>query len=153
MFTGDESGRWLYRALFRAGFASKEVSESRDDGMVLKDCYITAACRCAPPANKPLPEELTRCRPFLLEEIRLLRDLRIIVGLGRIGFDMAFNTVRSMDLTSLTKRPAFAHGAVVPLSDRLILIGSYHPSQQNTFTGVLTEPMFDAIFSSVRRHL
>ncbi|NUN71064.1 MAG: uracil-DNA glycosylase [Bacteroidetes bacterium] len=153
MFTGDESGRWLYRALHKAGLASAPVSHSRKDGMELKDCYITAACRCAPPQNKPLPEELQACRPFLLQELTLLTEVRIVIGLGKIGFDTAFDAVRSLGWTALRSRPRFSHGAVHPLSDRITLLGTYHPSQQNTFTGTLTEPMFDAVFRTALRLL
>lgn len=153
MFTGDESGRWLYRALHKAGFASQPESTSRRDGMQLNDCYITAACRCAPPQNKPTPLELGNCRPYLLQEFTLLKQLRVIIGLGKIGFDTAFDAVRAMDRTELRSRPKFSHGAVAPLNGSLFLIGSYHPSQQNTFTGTLTEPMFDDIFRTARRFL
>jgi uracil-DNA glycosylase family 4 len=153
MFTGDESGRWLYRALHKAGFASQAESISRNDGMQLMDCYITAACRCAPPQNKPTPLELRTCRPFLLQEITLLQQLRVIVGLGKVGFDTAFDAVRALGRTEQRSRPIFSHGAVVSLNDSLILIGSYHPSQQNTFTGTLTEPMFDDIFRTALRCL
>lgn len=147
MFTGDESGNWLYRALYTAGFANKAGSESRTDGMQLKDCYITAACRCAPPQNKPLPDELKNCRPFILQELRLLTRLRIVIGLGKIGFDTAFDCMKACGWTDRTSRPPFAHGTVVPLNDRITLIGSYHPSQQNTFTGVLTRAMLNAVFT------
>lgn len=151
MFTGDESGKWLYRALNKAGFASQEESTSRTDGMILKNCYITAACRCAPPMNKPLPQEIINCRPFLLQEFQLLTRLRVIIGLGKIGFDNAYTSIKELGWTDISKRPQFSHGAVVQLNDRLTLLGSYHPSQQNTFTGVLTVPMFNSIFSTTRR--
>lgn len=153
MFTGDESGKWLYRALNKAGFASQEESTSRTDGLKLKNCYITAACRCAPPMNKPLPQELKNCRPFLLQEFQLLTRLRVIIGLGKIGFDNAYTSTKELGWTDISKRPPFSHGAVVQLNDRLTLLGSYHPSQQNTFTGVLTQRMFNSIFSTTRRIL
>jgi len=147
MFTGDRSGDWLYRALHKAGFASQPHSVSRDDGMMLENCYITASLRCAPPLNKPLPAELKHCRPFLLKELELLSRVRVIVGLGKIGCDTALDAFREAGLTTISRRMKFGHGVEVQLNDRQILIGSFHPSQQNTFTGKLTEPMFDAIFS------
>ncbi len=146
MFTGDESGNWLFRALYTAGFANHPSSTSRSDGLALKHCYITATCRCAPPQNKPLPQEIRNCRPFILEEIRLLKDLQVIIGLGKIGFDAAFDCIRELGLTGLKHRPKFSHGATVKLNSKITLVGSYHPSQQNTFTGKLTEKMLDEIF-------
>jgi uracil-DNA glycosylase family 4 len=153
MFTGDESGKWLYRALHTAGFSDREESVSGDDGLQLRDCYITAACRCAPPQNKPLPEELLNCRPFLHQELNALKKLRVVIGLGKIGFDTAFTVIRELGWTDLQKRPVFSHGVTISLNDRLTLIGSYHPSQQNTFTGVLTKPMFNAVFTRAHRLL
>jgi uracil-DNA glycosylase family 4 len=150
MFTGDESGVWLYRALHKAGFANQSSSVSKDDGLTLHDCYITAACRCAPPKNKPLPEEIKNCRPFILEELRLLKNLAVIIGLGKIGFDAAFDCCKESGLTALPRRPTFSHGASVALNSTLTLIGSYHPSQQNTYTGVLTEKQFDHIFGKTK---
>jgi uracil-DNA glycosylase family 4 len=145
MFTGDRSGDWLYRALHKAGFANQSTSVSREDGLRLRNCYITATCRCAPPLNKLLPKEIENCRPFLLQELRLLSRVRVIVGLGKIGFDAAFSSVRQLGWTSERKKPKFSHGAEFPVNDRLTLLGSFHPSQQNTFTGRLTEPMLDSI--------
>ncbi|MDP1677134.1 MAG: uracil-DNA glycosylase [Bacteroidota bacterium] len=153
MFTGDESGNWLYRALHKAGFSNKDSSLNRNDGLVLKNVYITATCRCAPPQNKPSKEEIQNCRPFILKELRLLKKLRVIIGLGKIGFDAAFDCIKQCELTELKSRPKFSHSAIVYLNTNLILIGSYHPSQQNTFTGKLTEPMFDSIFKLVKTHL
>ncbi|MFN0018988.1 MAG: uracil-DNA glycosylase [Pirellulaceae bacterium] len=150
VFTGDRSGDWLFRALHKAGFANQPTSVHRNDGLKLKDALITAACRCAPPGNKPLPEELANCRPFLLRELELLTNLRVILGLGKIGFDTAFDALRSLGKTDLKSRPKFAHGAEVQVNDSLALIGTFHPSQQNTFTGKLTEPMFDSIFARIR---
>lgn len=146
MFTGDRSGDWLYRALYKAGFASQPGSIDRRDGQTLTDCYITATCRCAPPLNKPLPKEVANCRAFLHAELSLLKNLRVVIGLGRLGFDAAFESFRETGLTTASKRPRFAHGAEFHLNDRVVLLGSFHPSQQNTFTGRLTEPMFDSIF-------
>ena len=152
MFTGDESGRWLYRALYRAGFANTGESLHRDDGLVLKDCYITASLRCAPPQNKPLPKELATCRPFLIDELGLLQKVEIVVGLGKVGFETAVRAYREAGLISLQKKPVFRHGRVHRL-DPFTFIASYHPSQQNTFTGKLIEPMFDAVFRFAKQEL
>jgi uracil-DNA glycosylase len=146
MFTGDRSGDWLYATLHNQGFADRPESISREDGMRLIDCYITASARCAPPQNKLLPSELRNCRGYLLKEIRLLNRVRVIVALGKIAFDTVFDSFRELEMTSLTRRPAFNHGAEYKLNDSQTLIASYHPSQQNTFTGKLTRPMFVAIF-------
>ena len=153
VFTGDRSGDWLFRAMHKAGFANQPESIRKDDGLKLKDAFITAAARCAPPANKPLPQELANCRPFLLREIELLKYLRIILGLGKIGFDTAFDAFLALGKTSLKSRPKFAHGAEVHVSENLVLLGTFHPSQQNTFTGKLTEPMLDAVFARARELL
>ena len=150
MFTGDNSGNWLYRALHKAGFANQAVSRDRQDGLKLRNCYITAAVRCAPPGNKPLSQELAGCRGYLLKEIELLRNVRVVVGLGRVGFEAALESYREAGRITYASRPGFAHGASVSLGD-LTFIASFHPSQQNTFTGRLTEPMFDEVFSEVRR--
>jgi uracil-DNA glycosylase len=150
VFTGDRSGDWLFRALHKAGFANQPTSIHTDDGLKLNDAFITAACRCAPPDNKPLPQELVNCRPFLLREIELLTNLRVILGLGKIGFDTAFDALRALGKTKLKFRPKFAHGAEVQLSENLTLLGTFHPSQQNTFTGKLTEPMLDAVFTRAK---
>ncbi len=152
MFTGDNSGNWLYRALFKAGFANQPLSVDRADGLVLHDCYITATLRCAPPQNKPLPVEITRCRPFLLQEIALLKRVRVVVGLGRIGFENALRGFSEAGRIRFTVRPRFAHGAVYDLNG-LTFIASFHPSQQNTFTRRLTEPMLDRVFAEAKEHL
>ena len=143
-------GEWLFRALHKAGFSNQATWQKRDDGMQLHDCWITAACHCAPPDNKPLPEEIRNCRPFLLRETALLKNVRILLGLGKIGFDAAFDVARSAGWTTLKTRPKFTHGAEARLNENMILLGTYHPSQQNTFTGKLTEPMFDAIFARIK---
>ena len=153
VFTGDRSGDWLFRALHKAGFANQPISIHQGDGLKLTDAFITAACRCAPPANKPLPQELANCRPFLLREIELLTNLRVILGLGKIGFDTAFDALRALGKTHLKSRPKFSHGAETPVSENLTLLGTFHPSQQNTFTGKLTEPMLDAVFARARELL
>jgi uracil-DNA glycosylase family 4 len=152
VFTGDRSGDWLFRALFRAGFASQPTSVSRSDGMRLRGCYITAAVRCAPPGNLPTPLERLRCQPFLLEEIELLRSVRVIVGLGRIGFESACAAYRESGRESIPRRLAFGHGLVHKFGS-LTFLASYHPSQQNTYTGRLTEEMFARVFAAARRHL
>lgn len=144
MFTGDRSGDWLYRALHRAGFANQAESSSRDDGLVLDGAYITAPVRCAPPANKPTPLERDTCRPFIDRELALLTEVRVIVALGRFGYD----TVAG--LVGLRPRPPFAHGLEVPIGGERTLLCTYHVSQQNTFTGTLTEPMLDAVFARAR---
>ena len=148
IFTGDRSGDWLFRALHKAGFANQPISVNRNDGLKLTDCYVTAAVRCAPPQNKPLPQEIGKCRPYLLRELELLKRVRVIVALGRIAFDAAIASVGLEEQAS--RRPAFAHAAEYRLRRDIILIASFHPSQQNTFTGKLTEPMFDRIFTRAR---
>lgn len=153
MFTGDRSGDWLYRALYKFGFANQAASVSRDDGLKLKDCYITASLRCAPPQNKPLPHELTNCRPYLLEELQLLKNVHVIVALGKVAFDVTVDAFRELGWTEILRRPQFAHGIELKLNDEIRLISSYHPSQQNTFTGKLTEAMFNAIFRKAKNLL
>jgi uracil-DNA glycosylase len=152
MFTGDESGNWLFRALHKAGFANQPHSTGRRDGLILTDCYITATLRCAPPRNRPLRQEIVNCRTYLLEEISLLRRVRVVVGLGRVGFDAALEAYRETGRILYRRRPPFAHGGVHELNG-MVFLSSLHPSQQNTFTGRLTEPMFDRIFRIARRTL
>jgi uracil-DNA glycosylase family 4 len=153
MFTGDRSGDWLFRALHKAGFANQPMSVHRDDGLQLTDCYITATLRCAPPQNKPAPEEIANCRPYLLREITLLKNVRVILGLGKIGFDNALSAFSEVYGLDFSPRPKFRHGVEYALNSHLILLGTFHPSQQNTFTGRLTEKMFDRIFHRVRQLL
>ena len=141
LFTGDRSGDWLFRALHRAGFANQPHSTSVDDGMRLKGAWIAAAVRCAPPANKPLPDERARCRPFLQRELSLLTGLRVIVCLGAFAHEVACTGF------GLRPRPKFGHGSEAVTPGGAVLLGSFHPSQQNTFTGRLTEPMLDAVFA------
>ena len=150
MFTGDRSGEWLYRSLHKFGFASQSTSVGRGDGIVLNDCYVTAACRCAPPGNKPLLDELAACRPFLVEELSLLTKMRVVIGLGKIGHQAAYQALTSLGLTETTSVPRFGHGAEVRLGASCTLLASFHPSQQNTFTGRLSRPMFDAVFRRAR---
>jgi len=153
MFTGDASGVWLYRALYRAGFASQPDQRDKNDGLVLHDALITAALRCAPPANKPTPGQLRNCFPYLVSEMELLPDLRVVVGLGAIGTRAAQEAMRAAGY-DFAARPTFAHGAETtashPRTGSVTLLSSYHPSRQNTNTGVLTEPMLDAIFTRAR---
>jgi uracil-DNA glycosylase family 4 len=153
LFTGDRSGEWLFRALHAAGFASQPESVSREDGLTLVDCYVTAAARCAPPGNKLLPAELAACRPFLLDELQALTKLRVVVVLGKVACDATVDAFRLLERTDLVRRPVFGHGVAVRLNERQTLIASFHPSQQNTFTGKLTRPMFDAVFRKANRIL
>ena len=153
VFTGDGSGEWLYRALHRAGFASQATATHRDDGLVLRDAFITAAVRCAPPANKPTPEQRARCAPFLRDEFAALGRARVIVTLGKIADDAVHALVKEIGAHRGPRAP-FAHLAetVVDLPGRagVTVLASYHPSRQNTNTGVLTEPMLDAVFARAR---
>jgi uracil-DNA glycosylase family 4 len=150
IFTGDRSGDWLYGTLHAFGFSSQPNSGHRNDGLQLKDCYITAAVRCAPPGNKPLPAEFDRCRPYLVHELKLLKHARVVVALGKIAFDSFLKACRENGGVIPKPRPEFGHGSFVPLGDSLVLLGSYHPSQQNTFTGKLTREMFDAVFKKAK---
>lgn len=149
MFTGDRSGEWLYRALHRAGFANRGHSEDVNDGLRLIDCAITAMCHCAPPDNKPLPEEIAACQPWLTETFDQVQP-RVIVALGQFAWKSSLDQARARAWFTGKKLPAFGHGAEVELAEKRHLLGSYHPSQQNTFTGRLTEPMLDAIFTRAR---
>lgn len=151
MFTGDESGNWLHRSLHRAGFASRPESVGRDDGLELIDCFMTAALRCAPPANRPTPGERRNCRPWLEAELDLLPRVRVIVALGQVAWDHAVRIHRDRGHPVPAPRPRFGHAVEIGLGpDAPRLLGSYHPSQQNTFTGVLTQPMLDAVFERAR---
>jgi uracil-DNA glycosylase family 4 len=149
MFTGDRSGEWLYRALHRAGFANRPVSMGPGDGLELADCWITAVNHCAPPDNKPTREEMANCRPYLLSEIELVERVTVVVGLGKIAFDAAASALVESGRARFARKPVFAHGAEYALEGG-ILLGSYHPSQQNTFTKRLTEEMLDAVFARAR---
>jgi uracil-DNA glycosylase len=153
MFTGDRSGDWLYGALHTAGFANQPESVHRDDGLKLTDCYITAAVRCAPPANKPAAIEFARCRPYLIQELKLLKNIRVVIALGKIAFDSFLAAHQENGGKVPRPRPRFGHGGSVVLPDSVTLIASYHPSQQNTFTGKLTRPMFQAVFEHATRIL
>ncbi len=143
MFTGDRSGEWLYAALHRAGLASRPVSERRGDGLRLEGAYVTAVVRCAPPANRPTPAERDNCLPYLERELELLAECRTILALGSFAWDGALRAMRALGAELPRPRPRFGHEAEASVG-RWALVGSYHPSQQNTFTGRLTEPMLDA---------
>jgi uracil-DNA glycosylase family 4 len=150
MFTGDRSGDWLFEALHSAGFASQPTSERPHDGLELRDAYITAALRCAPPANKPTPTAMARCAPYLQSELRLLERARVVVALGRIGWDAYLRAHRALGKAVPRPAPSFGHGAEADLGHGIVLLGTYHPSQQNTFTGKLTRPMLRAVFERAR---
>ena len=151
VFTGDSSGDWLYEALHRFGFANQPHSVSRDDGLALRDCYINAAVRCAPPANRPLPVELKRCREaWLTTELALLRNVRVVVLLGRIALEAWLAASGWRERLSRDDRPQFGHGVECRLPDGTLVIPSYHPSRQNTNTGKLTRPMWHGVFRRAR---
>jgi uracil-DNA glycosylase family 4 len=143
MFTGDRSGDWLYAALHRAGLASRPASDGREDGLRLSGAYVTAVVRCAPPANRPTPEERDNCLPYLERELALLEQCRAILALGAFAWDGALRALRGLGAETPRPKPRFGHEAEARI-ERWAMVGCYHPSQQNTFTGRLTEPMLDA---------
>jgi uracil-DNA glycosylase family 4 len=149
LFTGDRSGDWLYAALHAHGFANQAESTSRRDGLVLRDAWITAAVRCAPPGNRPEKAEMAACQPFLVEELALLERARIVLVLGKIALDAYLAARLASGLAVPRPRPRFRHGARTALG-AVELLASYHPSQQNTFTGRLTRPAFHAVFATAR---
>jgi uracil-DNA glycosylase family 4 len=149
VFTGDRSGDWLYGALHRAGYANQPASTAKDDGMVLSDAYVACIVRCAPPDNKPSPEERDRCIGFFTRELTLLPTVRVILALGAFAWDGVLLAALQLGHVLPKPRPKFAHGAATTIGP-WHLIGSYHVSQQNTFTGRLTEPMLDAVFARAR---
>jgi uracil-DNA glycosylase family 4 len=154
MFTGDSSGRWLFRVLHKAGFASQPSWQRRDDGQKLIGSYITAVCHCAPPDNKPLPKEIENCSGYLDEELKGLKNVRVVIVLGKIAFDNYLKALRRLGVALPKPLPKFAHNTIYQLGGALpTLIASYHPSRQNTNTGKLTEPMLDAVFARARRLL
>lgn len=153
IFTGDRSGDFFYRALHQAGFANQPTATDRNDGLRLDDCYVTAAVRCAPPDNKPTPIEIDRCRPFLLEELTLLRRVKVVVALGQIAFRACRDALKAHGVPLPTPLPRFGHGQVTVFQNAVVLVASYHPSQQNTQTGRLTAVMFQQIFDVARHHL
>ena len=149
IFTGDRSGDWLFASLHRTGYANRPESVRRDDGLKLKDAYVTAVVRCAPPANRPLPSERDNCLPYLVRELPLLKRRRVIVALGGFAWDGALRALRELGVETPKPKPRFGHAAEATVGD-LTLLGCYHPSQQNTFTGRLTEEMTDGIFERAR---
>ena len=157
MFTGDSSGQWLMRALYRAGFASQPTSERRDDGLQLQNAFITATVRCAPPDNKPTRKEIANCSGYLRQELTLLRRARVVVTLGQIAFSTFLTLAHQYGVALPRPRPRFSHGAVYRLRAMppipALVIASYHPSRQNTQTGRLTEAMLDRVFRRARRLL
>ena len=150
-FTGDGSGYFMYPVLHQTGFASQTTATHRDDGLALKDAYITAAARCAPPLNKPTPEELGNCAPFLDREIAMLKDLRVVVPLGKIGFDAYLRHLKRTGAITSAAPYVFSHGAEYKMPNGIYLLASFHPSMQNTNTGRLTEKMFAEIFKRARK--
>jgi uracil-DNA glycosylase len=153
VFTGDRSGDFLFAALWRTGFANQPTSSSRDDGLALSDAWVTAAVRCAPPANRPTPGERDECLPWSVQELGLLSEVRVVVCLGAFAWDGALRLLGALAEPGervRRARPRFGHGAEL-VGERYSLIGCYHPSQQNTFTGKLTEPMIDAVLERARR--
>lgn len=144
MFTGDRSGDWLFRAMHRAGLANQPESVHAGDGLTLTDAWVTSAVKCAPPSNKPSPEERDACQPFLTEELSALAEMRVIVCLGTFGFDAALRHF------GVRPKPKFGHGVLIDVADGPVLLGCYHVSQQNTFTGRLTEDMLDDVFTRAR---
>jgi uracil-DNA glycosylase family 4 len=153
LFAGDSSGSWLYEALHRFGWANQPNSLRRDDGLILTDCRITAAARCAPPDNRPTREELASCRPYLAAELGLLRQVRVVLALGRIGWESWLRAAGWWERLAPGERPPFGHGAETTLPDGMVLVTSFHPSRQNTNTGKLTRAMWYAVFASIRERL
>jgi uracil-DNA glycosylase family 4 len=149
IFTGDRSGDWLFASLNRAGYANQPTSVSDDDGLELTDCYISAVVKCAPPANKPTPDERDRCLPYLVRERALMSNLRVVVALGSFAWDGYLRLVSAAMGRPVRPKPRFGHLAEASMGEE-VLLGSFHPSQQNTFTGKLTEPMLDAVFARAR---
>jgi uracil-DNA glycosylase family 4 len=149
VFTGDRSGDWLFAALYRAGYANQPTSNRRDDGLALRDAWIVAAVRCAPPANKPTTAERDTCLPYAVREFEMLASGRVIVCLGAFAWDAALRILGALGHERIRPRPRFGHGAEA-VSGGLTLLGCFHPSQQNTFTGRLTEDMLDTIFDRAR---
>jgi uracil-DNA glycosylase len=149
-FTGDASGKFMYPILYKVGFASQPNAEHRDDGLKLIDCYITAAVRCAPPDNKPLLSELANCAPYLDRETLILKDVKVVVALGKIGFDAYLAHLKRIGLLQRTSMYKFGHAAEYKMPDGITLLASYHPSNQNTATGKLTAKMFEDVFHRAR---
>ena len=146
VFTGDRSGDWLFGSLHRTGFANQPISVARDDGLKLRGCFVSAVVRCAPPANRPTTEERDTCLPYLVSELELLPRARVLVALGAFAWDGALRALAALGHPAPTPKPKFGHGDEAGIGP-YTLLGSYHVSQQNTFTGKLTEPMLDAVFT------
>ncbi len=153
VFTGDRSGDWLYRALYETGFANQPTSVDRDDGLVLRDAFVTPMVRCAPPGNKPTPQEIATCQPHLRQEIVLLERLRVVVALGQMAMNGFLRAWAASGKALPSPRPRFGHDRAYELRDGLTLLTSYHPSQQNTFTGKLTRAMLRSVFQRAARLL
>ncbi len=149
VFTGDRSGDWLFGAMHRVGLANQPQSINAADGLELTGAYVSAAVRCAPPANKPTTDERDRCLPYMVRELALLDQVRVIVALGAFAYEAAWRVLAASEIELPRPRPKFGHGLEVP-TERATLLGCFHPSQQNTFTGKLTEPMFDAVMTRAR---
>jgi len=149
-FTGDASGKFMYPILYKVGFASQPNGERRNDGLKLIDCYITAAVRCAPPNNKPLPSELANCAPFLNRELAIVKNVKVVVALGKIGFDAYLNYLKRNGIIRSKAGYLFAHAAHYTMPNGVVLLASYHPSNQNTATGKLTADMFEAVFQQAK---
>lgn len=150
-FTGDASGKFMYPVLYKTGFASQPNADNRGDGLKLIDAYITAAVRCAPPGNKPLPEEIANCASYLDRELSALKNVRVVVALGKIGFDAYLNFLKRQGIAIARKDYAFGHAAEYKIPNGITLLASYHPSNQNTATGKLTEKMFTDVFRRARK--
>jgi uracil-DNA glycosylase family 4 len=150
-FTGDASGKFMYPILYKVGFASQPNADNRDDGLRLIDCYITAAVRCAPPDNKPLPSELANCSEYLDRELAILKHVKVVVALGKIGFDAYLSYLKRAGHVQRTAAFKFAHAASYAMPNGVTLLASYHPSNQNTATGKLTAPMFEQVFRKARQ--
>ncbi|MDT7042427.1 uracil-DNA glycosylase [Candidatus Nitronereus thalassa] len=151
VFTGDRSGDWLYEALHQFGFSTQAEATHRGDGLKLHNCYVGVALRCAPPDNKPTKEEFNTCRPYLQEELRLLPNITVVVALGKIAFDEYLKASQALGHSLRKPLPKFGHGSVHSTPWGVTLLGSYHPSQQNTFTGRLTRPMFHGVFHHAKK--
>lgn len=149
-FTGDASGKFMYPVLHRLGFASQPEASGRDDGMKLHDLWITAAVRCAPPHNKPLPSEIANCAGYTLRELAALTNLKVVVALGKVAFDAYLDAARSLQVIARKSSYRFAHAAEYRMPDGIVLLASYHPSNQNTATGKLTATMFESVFVRAR---
>ena len=153
MFTGDQSGKWLYKALYDFGFCSKSESEHLKYGMRLNICWITAVLHCAPPQNKPTTQEIENCNEYLLDELKILKDVKVILALGKVAFESVIAAMKELKLLDKKAKYKFAHGVKLQTNDGKTIIASFHPSQQNTFTGKLTKPMFDRIFIQIDKLL